>query len=271
MLVACTTLPASPRALQRAAPAPCLGTHPATHPLTHTPTRTHARTQARAHASAGRVKKVMATTDGGGGKARESVVAVYAASSACVEHKYKQDAYRLGELIAKEGWVQRNGGGCTGLMAAATEGALAAGGTVDAVVLDIFVESNLHHGFRNVSITKTMADRKNGLSQNADMFIALPGGLGTLDEISDIICARQLSFHDKPVVILNSHGFYDHLHKFLLDGIKRKFIAEAVSRAVLFANTPEEAIALIKKSTPVYIDKNALNSGEMVAASRNSL
>lgn len=82
----------------------------------------------------------------------------------------------LGKLIAKEGWVQVNGGGKTGLMGAATEGGIQAGGIVDAVILDLFTSSNMHTLFRNVTVAESMPERKKGLFERGDAFIALPGG-----------------------------------------------------------------------------------------------
>lgn len=157
-------------------------------------------------------------------------------------------------------------------MGAATRGGLEAGGIVDAVILDKFVDTNLSTGFRKLKVTKSMPDRKAGLSEEADAFIALPGGLGTLDEIAEVMCMRQLSFHERPIALVNTNGFYDHLKKFIQSSIEAKFVAEAVSQAVFFADTPKDAIHFIKACTkPVLIDKDALHSGEMVAASKHAI
>lgn len=153
-------------------------------------------------------------------------------------------------------------------MGAATSGGLSAGGIIDAVILDRFVDSNLGEGYRTVKIVSNMAERKAGLTENTDMFVALPGGLGTLDELTDVMCLRQLSFHKKPIVIVNVNGFYDHFISFLRESINRNFITEAVSRAVLFANSSEEAIGLLKTFEIVEIDKDCLHSGEIAAASK---
>lgn len=94
---------------------------------------------------------------------------------------YKEAGFDLGKRIAEKGWVQLNGGGRTGLMGAATEGALAIGGTVDCCIEKRFVANNMHHGFRNVDIREDMTSRKAGLYENATYFVAAPGGLGTLE------------------------------------------------------------------------------------------
>lgn len=174
----------------------------------------------------------------------------------------------LEQLIAEEGWVQVNGGAHTGLMGASTRGGLDYGGIVDCVILERFVDASLPKGFRNVQITKTMPERKAGLSECADAFIGLPGGLGTLDELAEVMCMRQLSFHEKPIVLVNTNGYYDSLLNFLREGISRKFMGEQVLQAIGFANTPKDAVQFVKTYCPVKIDKDALNSGEMDAASR---
>lgn len=153
-------------------------------------------------------------------------------------------------------------------MGAATSGGLSAGGIIDAVILDIFVDRNLAEGFRTVKVVTNMADRKTGLATNADMYVALPGGLGTLDELADVMCQRQLLFHEKPIVVVNVDGYFDHLKSFLRECIVRNFVTEAVSRAVLFADGPEQAIDLLKTHKIVKIDKECLHSGEIAAASK---
>lgn len=154
-------------------------------------------------------------------------------------------------------------------MAACTRGGLDTGGIVDCVILDRFVTDSLSKGFRNVQITKTMADRKAGLSEKADAFIALPGGFGTLDELAEVMCMRQLSCHEKPIVLLNTSGYYESLINFVREGIRLRFMAEEVGQAIGFANTPQDALQFINNYSPVKIDKDTINSGEMAAASKH--
>lgn len=156
-------------------------------------------------------------------------------------------------------------------MGAATRGALENGGIVDAVILDRFVNSNMSKGFRNLSVVDTMSSRKAGLAEPAAAFVALPGGLGTFDEIAECMCMRQLSFHERPIVFVNTNGYYEHLKSFLDSCTEANFIAGAFSRAIFFADTPEDAVHFLKNAAkPVVIDKDALSSGEMVAASNHA-
>jgi uncharacterized protein (TIGR00730 family) len=141
---------------------------------------------------------------------KDYCVTVYASSSATVDQSYKDEAYALGKAIAEAGFVQCNGGGRYGLMGAVTDGALASSGVVDAVILRMFVGANMHPGpHREVVISETMSERKLGLTMRGDAFFALPGGLGTLEELAEIASWRQLELHYKPLVLINTNGFYD--------------------------------------------------------------
>ncbi|CDF38678.1 unnamed protein product [Chondrus crispus] len=196
-------------------------------------------------------------------------VTVYSASTENVPPKFKQHAYRLGQLMAENGWVQCNGGGDVGLMGASSRGALDAGGVVDCVILKIFVNGPNPLPFRTVKVATTMADRKAGLRENADAFVALPGGLGTLDELAEVLCARQLSFHQRPIVLVNTDGYFDALLQFIREGIRQNFVSEHILTAMGVADAPEQAIEFIKNYRPFKIDKTRLESTEMNAASAN--
>lgn len=155
-------------------------------------------------------------------------------------------------------------------MGAATRGALTAGGIVDTVILDKFVNCNMSSGFRNVTVVKTMPARKAGLYEGADAFIALPGGMGTLDELAEVMCMRQLCFHERPIALVNTNGFYDHFKKFIEDAITSKFITSAMGEVMFFADTPKDAVDFIRDCrSSVKIDKDTLHSGEMESASKH--
>lgn len=76
------------------------------------------------------------------------------------------------------------------------------------MILRMFVDHNLHPGFRNTIVSESMSERKAGLIEHGDAFIALPGGLGTLEELAEIASWRQLEILDKPLILLNTNGFY---------------------------------------------------------------
>lgn len=188
----------------------------------------------------------------------EFCVTVYASSSSTVAQSYKDDAFALGRAIAEAQFVQLNGGGGCGLMGSATDGALSVGGAVEVVILDLFVK-NMHPSdqIRSVLVTKTMTERKDGLSGKADAFIALPGGLGTLEELSEIASHRQLDLHVKPLVLLNTNGFYDELWAWFQKAADAGFISQLVKQSIFVAKDVPEAMKLLKEHKPCEIHKMA--------------
>eukprot|EP00188_Purpureofilum_apyrenoidigerum_P002234 Plantae.Rhodophyta-Purpureofilum_apyrenoidigerum.ctg23648.p1 GENE.Plantae.Rhodophyta-Purpureofilum_apyrenoidigerum.ctg23648~~Plantae.Rhodophyta-Purpureofilum_apyrenoidigerum.ctg23648.p1 ORF type:complete len:223 (-),score=46.60 Plantae.Rhodophyta-Purpureofilum_apyrenoidigerum.ctg23648:333-1001(-) len=190
-------------------------------------------------------------------------VTVYASSSSSIHAEFLDHARQLGVLIAKEGWVQVNGGGRTGLMGAATEGGLSAGGIVDAVILDMFTSTNMHPDLRNIVVEKTMTDRKKGLYDRGDAFIVLPGGLGTLEEMSEILAWRQLNIHERPITLVNTRGFYNHFQAFINYSIAEGFIAKEFQSVFTVSETPEEAVKFIKDYRRKHIEKERIWSGNM--------
>jgi hypothetical protein len=116
----------------------------------------------------------------------------------------------LGRAVASRGWVLVYGGSNIGLMGACADAALAAGGRVEGVILDSFSRV-AHQGLHALDIVDDMRARKAGLARRGDAFVALPGGFGTLEEVSEILVERQLGFHQKPLVLVNPDGFWDPL------------------------------------------------------------
>ena len=156
-------------------------------------------------------------------------VTVYGSASSRIDPIFIEAGEALGEAIAARGWIQVNGGGRTGLMCAASDGGLRAGGEVEVVILEIFKERGfLHQGIPadKVFVEDNMPGRKKGLYERGDAYIGLPGGLGTYEELMEVLSWPQLGFHRKPIAMLNVDGFYDPLESLLLDSIRRGFVAE---------------------------------------------
>eukprot|EP01063_Lacrimia_lanifica_P039977 TRINITY_DN8926_c0_g1_i1.p2 TRINITY_DN8926_c0_g1~~TRINITY_DN8926_c0_g1_i1.p2 ORF type:complete len:261 (+),score=105.68 TRINITY_DN8926_c0_g1_i1:37-819(+) len=193
---------------------------------------------------------------------RVGAVTVYAASSVAVDPSYKKAAFELGAEVARRGWVQVNGGGEKGLMGAASDGGVSEGGAIDIVILDKFVHF-AHKGGRRYEVKKNMPERKRGLYEAGDAFISLPGGLGTLEECLEVLSWRQLGFHDKPVVFINTNGFYNHLQDMLTDLINDGFASHELKGCYFFADTAAEACDFIANFVPTAIDKATIHSGEM--------
>ena len=129
---------------------------------------------------------------------------------------YFDVAEELGRLLAEKKINLINGAGCIGLMAATSDAALAAGGTVTGVIPHFMVEQGWHHtGLTRLIETETMHERKRMMADLSDGVIALPGGCGTLEELLEIITWKQLGLYLNPIIILNINGFYNPLLEML--------------------------------------------------------
>jgi len=178
-------------------------------------------------------------------------IAVYCGSSDRSTEPYRQAARRVGAVLATRGHVLVYGGGRTGLMGALADGALEAGGTVHGVILDAFVESDVHHrGIDALHRVGDMRARKQGLDERADAFIGLPGGPGTLEELAEILSFRKLRFHRRRLVLLNTQGFYDALIAQLERGIAEGFDREEARGYFAVTDEPEQAVALCEAAAP---------------------
>jgi uncharacterized protein (TIGR00730 family) len=136
-------------------------------------------------------------------------IAVFCGSSRRSPARYRTAAEALGAEIAQRGHTLVYGGGRTGLMGAVADAALAAGGPVHGVILREFIEQDVHHlGLDELYRVDDMRARKAGLDERADGFVALPGGLGTFEELTEILSFRKLGLHHRPVVLLDVDGFY---------------------------------------------------------------
>ncbi len=170
-------------------------------------------------------------------------VCVYSASSTQIASVYFQVAEELGRLLAEKHINLINGAGCIGLMAATSNAALAAGGTVTGVIPRFMVEQGWHHqGLTRLVETETMHERKQLMADLSDGVIALPGGCGTLEELLEIITWKQLGLYLKPIVILNIEGYYDPLIAMLQNAINGNFMRKEHEVIWQVATTAQEAV-----------------------------
>jgi len=179
-------------------------------------------------------------------------VCVYSASSTQIAPAYFEAATQLGRLLAIKGINLINGAGSIGLMAAASDAALAAGGTVTGVIPHFMVEQGWHHtGLTRLIETETMHERKQLMAQMADAVIALPGGCGTMEELLEIITWKQLGLYLNPIIILNVDGFYNPLLTMLHQAVEQQFMRPEHASIWRVASTPEEAVEMLY-TTPVW-------------------
>ena len=182
-------------------------------------------------------------------------VCVFCASSANINEQYLQAARELGRRLAEEGWRCVNGGGAVGLMGAVTDGTLDAGGEVTGVIPKFMVDNGwCYDRLQDVVITADMHQRKQMMSEMADAVIAMPGGVGTMEELLETLTWRQLKLVKVPVIILNTLGYYDHLLALLEHAISEGFMKPSHSSLWQVASTPAEAIALLEDTTPIEIE-----------------
>lgn len=170
-------------------------------------------------------------------------IVVYGASSAEIDSRYYDFAREVGREIARRGYRLVNGGGRAGLMGASIEGALEAGGEVTGVLPDFMIERGWNHPELHEMIsTASMHERKATMARLSRGAIALPGGVGTLDELFEIITWRQLGLYKGNVVIANAFGFYDLLLEHLRYTDSEHFMRAADLWQV--AVSPEEAVEM---------------------------
>lgn len=175
-------------------------------------------------------------------------ICVFASASNDLPEVYYIDAQKLGELIAESGYGIVYGGSRRGLMYACAESVKKNGGKVYGIMPEKFVNIGLANpdDCDEFYITKGMRERKAKLDELSDAVIAIAGGFGTLEEISEMITQKQLGYSNKPIVILNTNGLYNHLVEFFEDVITQGFADNALRTVYYVANTPEEALNYIK-------------------------
>lgn len=173
-------------------------------------------------------------------------VTVYCASSSRIHPAYMELARETGRLIARAGYDVVTGGGRGGLMAAVIEGATEAGGHTIGVLPRFMMEREWNHpALSETIVTESMHERKHTLASLSVGAIALPGGVGTLDELFEIITWRQLKLFGGNVVICNARGFYDRLLDHLAFTAHEGFMrAEAPKRLWSVATTAAEAVEM---------------------------
>ncbi len=190
----------------------------------------------------------MPTLSAGSASAYASIgnVAVFCASADGVDSVYRAAAEELGRKLAERKIGVVFGGSNVGLMNAVAQGALAAGGRVVGVIPTVLVDLEVaHYGLTELHVVDTMHTRKAMIGARVDAFIVLPGGYGTFEEFFEVLAWQTLKIHAKPVVLLNTNGFYDTLLKFLDECVQQGMLTQEKREIVLVARTVDEALALL--------------------------
>lgn len=182
-------------------------------------------------------------------------VCVFASSSNKLEQAFYNDAEKLGELLAKNGYNIVYGGSRLGMMYACARAVKQNGGKILGVMPQKLVEFGVANPNDCDEFFETagMRERKAKMDAISDAVIALAGGFGTLEEISEMIVQKQLGYNSKPIILLNTNGFYDNLITFFETIMKNSFAKETARELYFIASTPEDAIKYLNNYIPKEI------------------
>ena len=183
-------------------------------------------------------------------------VTVYCSSSSAVDEAYFAAAHELGRALAGAGWTLVYGGNNVGLMGTIAQSTRAAGGRVVGITPQLMVDKKVHDPLCDeLIVTATMRERKQLLEDRGDALLALPGGIGTYEELFEVLVAKQLGYHNKPIVLLNVDRFFSPLLAMLDAGIERRFIKPAARSMLFVTDDVEAAMQYLRGYVPVTVEQ----------------
>ena len=167
-------------------------------------------------------------------------IAVFCGATSGVDPRHADAARHLGAVLVARGLGLVTGGGRIGLMGVVADAALAAGGEVVGVIPGRLVDRELAHpGLTELVVVDSLAERKSAMVELSDGFIALPGGIGTLDELAEVLSWAQLGLHDKPTGLLDAGGYWRPLLTWLDASVAEGYVTRAHRDAIVVAEEPE--------------------------------
>lgn len=183
---------------------------------------------------------------------------VYCGSRHGGDPAYADAARALGRAIGERGWQLVYGGGNVGLMGVVADATLAAGGRVTGVIPDSLMRREVGHtGLQELHVVQTMHERKQLMAERADAFVALPGGIGTLEEFFEVWTWRQLGYHRRPIALFNTAGFYEPLLAFLRQTVDQGFLAADQLDSIIVEQDLGRLIERLLQPVPGTTDKLA--------------
>ena len=183
-------------------------------------------------------------------------VCVFCGASPGANLQYAAVAKQLGAILAHRGLTLVYGGGNVGLMGMLADAALKDGGHVIGVIPQSLVDLEVaHEGLPDLRIVASMHERKALMADLADGFIALPGGIGTLEEFCEILTWAQLGLHQKPCGLVNTAGYFDHLMAFLDHSVGERFLRPEHRAMVLVEAHPDKLIDRFAAYLPLQLEK----------------
>lgn len=185
-------------------------------------------------------------------------ICIYCASSAKIDEIYFEATERLAKILVNSDVQVIYGGGGHGLMGKLADTVLAQGGQIKGIMPQFMNEVEwAHKSVTDFEFTKTMHERKAKFLENIDALIALPGGTGTLEELLEAITLKRLGQFTKPIIILNTNGYYDPLILMLKRCVEEKFLRPIHAEMWTFVHQPEEVMSAINQS--MEWDENAIS------------
>lgn len=183
-------------------------------------------------------------------------ICVFCGSSPGRNPVYRDAAEAMGRLLAREGIGLVYGGSSIGLMTAAADAALAAGGEVIGVIPRCLEAKEIAHpGLSALHVVETMHERKALMAGLADGFVALPGGMGTFDEFFEVVTWAQLGIHAKPYGLLNVAGYYDRLTAFLDHTVAEGFVKKELREMIVVEERPDALLERFRAYRPPVAEK----------------
>lgn len=183
-------------------------------------------------------------------------ICIYCSSSDSIAPVFFEAAKHLAAILSAKKYNLVFGGGCVGLMGELARTVHSYGGKVTGVIPQrLNVEGICYENCDELIVTKDMRERKQKMDEISDGFIALPGGFGTLEEISEMITGKQLGFHNKPLVFLNINNFYSPLMNFFEQIYTYNFAAQDSKNLFYVTDKPEECITYIENHVPAKLSE----------------
>lgn len=187
-------------------------------------------------------------------------ICVYCGSNSGARPEYLETATYLGQCLAERGLGIVYGGAEVGLMGAVASSALSKGGEVIGVIPELFAEKTKHSKLSQLHVVPTMHDRKKKMFDLSDGFIALPGGIGTIEEVFEILAWAQLGYHEKPCGILNVCGYFNSIIGFLEHSVSQRFLKRAHREMIMVDENPDGLLKQFESYKapiePKWINKN---------------
>ena len=186
--------------------------------------------------------------------AEKQTICIYCSSSNFLEEKFYTFAKEFGIALGKNGYNMVYGGTTVGMMGVIANNALENGAEVIGVIPERIASFGLKHpSLAKVIVTKDMRERKATMEQYADAFVALPGGFGTFEEVFEILVAKQLGYHKKPVIFFNFDGYYDNMFKMFETVYQNHFAKEDIKSIYKVVSSIDELYDYLDTYKPVEV------------------